>query len=277
MCIDRSVKAMGKRAITTNSTAFIPMDIQVLVAGEQHLAFAQEICDLMEQAALARGTGIAKRKPEYLQQKMRDGKAIIAFVDQQVAGFCYIETWGHGQYVANSGLIVSPEFRNLGLAKRIKERAFELSRQKYPEAKLFGITTSLAVMKINSDLGYKPVTFSELTTDEVFWQGCQSCRNYDILTRNEHKLCLCTGMLHDPAQDEKRKKAAQDQESALKERWERYKEHLRRRRGNKLLQSIKENLRRRDKPETSRTPHPLPQSRLRATLSEVKRRVVGDQ
>lgn len=256
------------------------MDIQVQVADEQHLAYAQEICELMEQAALARGTGIAKREPEYLQQKMRDGKAIIALVGQQVAGFCYIETWGHGQYVANSGLIVSPEFRNLGLAKRIKEKAFELSRQKYPEAKLFGITTSLAVMKINSDLGYKPVTFSELTTDEVFWQGCQSCRNYDILTRNEHKLCLCTGMLHDPAQDERRKKAAQDQESALKERWERYKEHLRRRRGNKLLQSIKENLRLRDKPNAQKPSKTQAPNRLRATLSEVKRRVeavISDQ
>ena len=256
------------------------MDIHVQVAGDQHIHFAQEICDLMEQAALARGTGIAKRKPEYLQQKMRDGKAIIALGDGQVAGFCYIETWGHGQYVANSGLIVSPAFRNLGLAKRIKEKAFELSRHKYPEAKLFGITTSLAVMKINSDLGYKPVTFSELTTDEVFWQGCQSCRNYDILTRNEHKLCLCTGMLYDPAQDKKRKKAAQDQESALKERWERYKEHLRRRRGNKLLQSIKDNLRRRDKPSAQKPAKTQPHSRLRATLSEVKRRVglvISDQ
>jgi GNAT superfamily N-acetyltransferase len=256
------------------------MDIQVQVAGAQHVSFAQEICDLMEQAAQARGTGIAKRKPEYIQQKMSDGKAIIALVDQQVAGFCYIETWGHGQYVANSGLIVSPEFRNLGLAKRIKEKAFELSRQKYPEARLFGITTSLAVMKINSDLGYKPVTFSELTTDEVFWQGCQSCRNYDILTRNEHKLCLCTGMLYDPARDEKRKKAAQDQESALKDRWERYKEHLRRRRGNKLLQSIKDNLLRRDKPNAKKDPKAQGQSRLQATLSEVRRRVgmaVSDQ
>jgi hypothetical protein len=249
------------------------MDILVQVAGEQHIPFAQEICDLMEQAALARGTGIAKRKPEYLQKKMSEGKAVIAFCDGKVAGFCYIETWGHGQYVANSGLIVSPAFRNLGMAKRIKEKAFELSRQKYPEAKLFGITTSLAVMKINSDLGYKPVTFSELTTDEVFWQGCQSCRNYDILTRNEHKLCLCTGMLYDATQEEKRKKAAQDQELALKDRWGRYKEHLRRRRGNKLLQSIKENLRLLDKPAKAQPASASPKKSLRATLSEVRRRV----
>ena len=224
------------------------MDIEILVAGEDHLDYAQEICDLMQEAAKARGTGIAKREPAYVQQKMREGKAIIALGEGKVAGFCYIETWGHEQYVANSGLIVSPDFRNQGLAKRIKQRAFELSREKYPEAKLFGITTSLAVMKINSELGYRPVTFSELTTDEVFWKGCQSCRNYDILTRNERKLCLCTGMLFDPAQKKKKSdEAAVSQENALKDRWERYKDHLRRRRGNKLLQSIRENLQRGEK------------------------------
>ena len=69
-------------------------------------------------------------------------------------------------------------------------------------AKIFGITTSLAVMRINSELGYKPVTFSELTSDESFWKGCQSCPNYDILTRNKRNNCLCTGMLYDPKQRE---------------------------------------------------------------------------
>lgn len=224
---------------------------------------------MMEQAARARGTGIAKRKPEYLQKKMIEGKAIIALGEGRVAGFCYIETWGHGQYVANSGLIVSPDFRKLGLAKRIKEAAFDLSRKKYPDAKLFGITTSLAVMKINSDLGYKPVTFSELTTDEVFWQGCKSCRNYDILTRNNHKLCLCTGMLFDPDREEQRKKAAEDQENALKDRWERYKDHLRRRGGNKILQAIRDNLRRKEKPSQSSEM----KKRLRNPLSNGSRKV----
>ena len=254
------------------------MDIDVQVAQDQHLEHAQAICDMMEQAAQARGTGIAKRKPEYIQQKIREGKAVIATsADGQVAGFCYIETWGHDQYVANSGLIVSPDFRNLGLAKRIKQKAFELSRKKYPNAKLFGITTSLAVMKINSELGYRPVTFSELTTDEVFWSGCQSCRNYDILTRNERKLCLCTGMLYDPNHEEKKRSQAdqekQQYEAALKERWERYKEHLRRRSGNKILQKIKENLRVKDK-TTSKAPKasgkPQSKSLLRATMDLVR-------
>jgi len=223
------------------------MDVKVLIADERHLPYAQAICDLMAEAAKARGTGIAKRKPSYIEQKMKEEKAIIAMAGDQVAGFCYIETWSHNEYVANSGLIVNPDFRNLGLAKRIKKKAFELSRQKFPEAKLFGITTSLAVMKINSELGYRPVTFSELTTDDVFWQGCQSCPNFDILTRNERKLCLCTGMLHDPNEEARKIKATQDQEKALKSRWERYKDHLRGRNSNKLLVSIKENLRRKDR------------------------------
>ena len=170
----------------------------VQVAKQEHIAYAEEICALIEDAAKQRGTGIAKREPEYIRGKIRDGKAVIALCEQDLAGFCYIETWSHGKYVANSGLIVSSKYRKSGLARRIKKRAFELSREKYPEAKLFGITTSLAVMKINSDLGYKPVTFSELTTDEEFWKGCQSCPNYDILTRTQRKMCLCTGMLADP-------------------------------------------------------------------------------
>ncbi|MFK7925136.1 MAG: GNAT family N-acetyltransferase, partial [Bacteroidia bacterium] len=165
------------------------MKFDVLVAGEQHYPYASEICMVIEEAAKSRGTGIAKRQPAYILGKMEEGKAIIALQDGNLAGFCYIETWDHHRYVANSGLIVAPDYRKHGLAKKIKAKAFELSRQKYPEAKLFGITTSLAVMKINSELGYKPVTFSELTTDDSFWKGCQSCPNYDVLTRNDRKLC----------------------------------------------------------------------------------------
>jgi GNAT superfamily N-acetyltransferase len=188
-----------------------PMDIIIQVAGPEHFSYAEAICVLIEEAARARGTGIAKRKPEYIQQKIEQGKAIIALHGDEVAGFCYIETWSHGKYVANSGLIVAPAYRKMGLAKRIKRRAFQLSREKYPDAKLFGITTSLAVMKINSELGYKPVTFSELTTDDVFWQGCQSCPNFDVLTRMERKMCLCTGMLYDPEQEERKGTGASDE------------------------------------------------------------------
>lgn len=153
----------------------------------------------MEASAAARGTGIAKRSPEYIEQKIDEGKAVIAITDQnEWVGFCYIETWSHGSYVANSGLIVAPPFRKSGVAKGIKKRIFELSREKYPESKIFGLTTGLAVMKINSDLGYEPVTYSELTQDEAFWAGCKSCVNYDILMSKERKNCMCTAMLYDP-------------------------------------------------------------------------------
>lgn len=185
-------------------------EFSITVAGPQHFTYAEDICRLIESAARARGTGIAKREPEYVRRKMEEGKAVIALGGEKLAGFCYIETWSHGKYVANSGLIVAPDFRKMGLAKEIKRRIFELSREKYPEAKIFGITTSLAVMKINSDLGYKPVTFSELTTDDVFWEGCRSCPNFDVLTRTDRTMCLCTGMLYDPEEEKKKKRERPD-------------------------------------------------------------------
>jgi hypothetical protein len=171
------------------------MQINILVAQPQHAVYAQAICDLIEESAKARGTGIAKREPAYVEEKIRSGKAVIALVDGRIAGFSYIETWEHGKYVANSGLIVNPAFRRHGLARRIKAAVFALSRKKYPEARVFGITTSLPVMKINHDLGYRPVTFSELTQDDAFWAGCKTCPNYDILERNDRRMCLCTAMM----------------------------------------------------------------------------------
>ena len=179
-------------------------DFDILVANAQHVDYAPQICDEMAESAKARGTGIAQRSPEYVANKMLEGKAVIALHKEGTwAGFCYIETWSHGDFVANSGLIVSPQFRKVGLAKAIKHKIFELSRTKYPEAKLFGLTTGLAVMKINNELGYGPVTYSELTQDEDFWKGCKSCVNYDILTSKERKNCMCTAMLFDPAEKQK--------------------------------------------------------------------------
>lgn len=177
-------------------------DFDVLIAMPEHVAYADEICNEMDQSAKERGTGIAKRSPEYIKEKMNQGKAVIAVTkDGQWAGFSYIESWGHDNFVANSGLIIAPKFRKLGLAKAIKIKTFELSRTKFPTAKLFGLTTGLAVMKINSDIGYRPVTFSELTKDEAFWKGCQSCVNFDILQMKERKNCLCTAMIFDPTID----------------------------------------------------------------------------
>ena len=179
-------------------------DFDIQVATAQHVDYAPIICDEMAESAKARGTGIAQRSPEYVANKMLEGKAVIAlYKDGTWAGFCYIETWSHGDFVANSGLIVAPDYRKVGLAKAIKHKIFELSRSKYPEAKLFGLTTGLAVMKINSELGYEPVTYSELTQDEEFWKGCRSCVNYDILTSKERKNCMCTAMLFDPVEKQK--------------------------------------------------------------------------
>ena len=169
------------------------------VSSEKHLVYVEEIRNEMEDSAKKRGTGIAKRSSEYLGKKISEGNSIIAIDENGTwAGFCYIETWTNGEYVANSGLIVSPQFRNVGLATQIKERIFELSREKYPNAKIFGLTTGLAVMKINSNLGYKPVIYSDLTQDEQFWNGCKNCVNYVILMMKERKNCLCTAMLFVP-------------------------------------------------------------------------------
>ncbi|MHA7131473.1 GNAT family N-acetyltransferase [Algoriphagus namhaensis] len=179
-------------------------DIQfkILVADSSHKVFAKTITDEMEESAKARGTGIAKRTPEYIETKMEEGKAVIALTEDGTwAGFCYIEAWGHGKYVANSGLIVSPPFRKYGLAKRIKKEIFNLSRKKYPDSKIFGLTTGAAVMKINSRLGYIPVSYSDLTDDEQFWKGCQSCVNYEILMAKKRENCICTAMLFDPQAD----------------------------------------------------------------------------
>ena len=172
-------------------------------SNDQH--FADTITTEMEESAKARGTGIAKRSPLYIKKKMEEGKAVIAHLsDGTWVGFCYIEAWEHDKYVANSGLIVSPAFRKTGVATEIKRKIFALSREKYPHAKIFGLTTGLAVMKINSDLGYEPVTYSELTNDEEFWKGCQSCVNYEILMSKGRKNCLCTAMLYDPVEAAKK-------------------------------------------------------------------------
>ncbi len=175
-------------------------NIIVRIANSSDADFAEVITSEMEESAKARGTGIAKRSIAYIIEKMIEGKAVIALTTDNVwVGFCYIEAWGHDAFVANSGLIVAPEFRKSGVAKHIKKKIFQLSRHKYPNSKIFGLTTGLAVMKINSDLGYEPVTYSELTQDETFWAGCKSCVNYETLMSKERKNCFCTAMLYDPA------------------------------------------------------------------------------
>lgn len=190
--------------------------------------YAKRITDEMESSAKARGTGIAKRTPEYVATKMLEDKAVIAVTTTgQWVGFCYIEAWQHGEFVANSGLIVAPEYRKTGIAKKIKKRIFDLSREKYPNSKIFGLTTGLAVMRINSELGYEPVTYSELTKDEEFWTGCKSCVNFDILMGKDRKNCMCTAMLFDPADhyEPKETKEYFEQNSKLFERLQQLKQN----------------------------------------------------
>lgn len=177
-----------------------PSKIEVLVASEEHVGYVDEILDTINRAAKVRGTGIAKRSPAYVKQKMLEHKAVVALYEGQFAGFSYIESWSNKEFVANSGLIVADKFRGLGLATRIKRRIFQLSREMFPQAKIFSLTTGAAVMKMNFELGYRPVTFDELTTDAAFWRGCESCVNFDILQRNGGHKCLCTGLLYDPAE-----------------------------------------------------------------------------
>ena len=188
------------------------MNVIIHVADSSHIQYAQPICDLIYISAQARGTGIAKRSADYIEEKIRSGKAVIALDGDVLVGFAYIETWSHRRFVANSGLIVNPDYRGQGFARKIKRRVFELSRKLYPNAKIFSITTGLAVMKMNSELGFKPVTFSELTDDKEFWKGCRGCQNFDILQRNDYKMCLCTGLLYESNQEEPKKEKVRQAE-----------------------------------------------------------------
>ena len=174
------------------------MEIDVMIADESHEKYIDTILDTIESAAQVRGTGIAQRSHEYVSQKMKEGKAIIALSGEEFAGFSYIESWGNKRFVATSGLIVVEQFRKRGLAKRIKHAAFQLARLRWPKAKLFSLTSGSAVMKLNTELGYFPVTFADLTDDESFWRGCSGCINHDVLIRTKRRYCICTAMLFDP-------------------------------------------------------------------------------
>ena len=175
-------------------------DIEVKVASKEDEKYVDFILKTIEDAAKVRGTGIAKRTHEYLATKMREAKAVIALCGDKFAGFSYIETWGNKQYVTTSGLIVHPDFRGIGLSKRIKDLTFTLARTRWPHAKIFSLTSGAAVMRMNTQLGYKPVTFADLTDDEAFWRGCEGCVNVDVLHRTGRKYCICTAMLYDPTE-----------------------------------------------------------------------------
>ncbi len=179
--------------------------IIVRPAAAADMIYAKEIADEMESSAITRGSGIAKRSPQSICEKILAGKAVIAVTnDDKLVGFQYLEVWEEGKFVSNSGLIVSPKYRKAGVATAIKRKIFQLSRDRYPNAFIFSITSGLPIMKLNTDLGFEPVTYSEITKDEHFWEGCKSCVNYDILTGKKKCNCLCTAMLFDPAKVKER-------------------------------------------------------------------------
>lgn len=173
-------------------------DIQVMVAEAEHEVYVDTIIDTIREAARRRGTGIAERTHEYVATKMREGKAILALHGEKFVGFSYIETWGNKHYVTTSGLIVHPDYQGLGVAKRIKDYTFTLARLRWPHAKIFSLTSGDAVMKMNTALGFVPVSFNQLTDDDAFWHGCKGCINHDILEAKNRKFCVCTGMLWNP-------------------------------------------------------------------------------
>ncbi len=175
-------------------------EIEVMVADKKHEKYVDTILETISEAAKVRGTGIVRRSQDYISTKMREAKAVIALQGDRFAGFSYIETWGNKEYVTTSGLIVHPDFRGQGVAKRIKDMTFTLARIRWPKAKIFSLTSGAAVMLMNTQLGYKPVTFADLTDDEAFWRGCDGCVNVDILKRTNRRYCICTGMLFDPAE-----------------------------------------------------------------------------
>ncbi|WP_423735549.1 N-acetyltransferase family protein [Chitinophaga caseinilytica] len=180
-----------------------PVIFEVRTATLADARFASLIAETISTSAKARGTGIAGRTPEMVRGKIAQGKAVIALTaDGEWAGFAYIETWEGGKFVSNSGLIVRPEFRGMGVAAAVKQAVFQLSRQLYPNAGIISITTSAAVMKLNSRLGFRPVSFAEITQDDAFWEGCRSCANHGILSAKERRVCFCTALLYDPAENE---------------------------------------------------------------------------
>ncbi len=185
-------------------------NIKIIQAEKKHLSYVTEISQMIYLETLNKGIGLARRSQEYLSDKIKTAKSVIALDGEIVVGFCYIESWGHKKFVANSGLIIHKRYRKNGLAKAIKRKAFEISRNRFPSAKIFGLTTNLAVMMINSDLQYRPVTFSMLTNDSEFWEACRTCPNYDIFQRTGGKNCLCTAMVFDPKRKNQNNRISED-------------------------------------------------------------------
>ena len=177
------------------------MNLLIKAGDKGDLKFVNEIVELIEKESQVIGAGFAVRTPEYIEDKIRNGLSVVACdrFSGEFIGFIYLETWQHNKYVANSGLVVAEKFRGKGVGTKLKQKAFELSRKLFSDAKLLDLTTSLAVIKINSELGYEPVEYADLTSDDDFWMECETCMYYDVLVRTRRSNCLCEAMLYDPA------------------------------------------------------------------------------
>jgi len=157
-----------------------------------HASLISKTIELTNQNA---DNGICKRSASFLQQKILEGDAVIAVTKQNKwVGFIYLQKW-NDDFVSCCALIVHARYRNEKIAWQLKQKAVDLAKRKYPNAKLFGLTTAAAVMKINSRLGYIPVTYDQITGDQNFWNACKTCPNYQILKSKGQRNCLCTAML----------------------------------------------------------------------------------
>ena len=173
--------------------------IDVMVADASHEVYVDKILDTIREAAKVRGTGIAERTHEYVATKMKEGKAIIALCGDDFAGFTYIEIMGKQAICSNLRSDSTSRLPGIGTGKTHQDRLLsDWHAYVGRKLKIFSLTSGAAVMKMNTELGYVPVTFNELTDDESFWKGCEGCINHDILVAKNRKFCICTAMLYDP-------------------------------------------------------------------------------
>src|SRR5262249_18612440 len=115
-------------------------EIIIRIANERDIQYTEIIIEQIAES-VKENTGICKRSAELINQKIKEGNAVIAVsTNFEWAGFCYIQEWDNGKFVSSCGLIVSPHCRKTNVARKIKEKIFELAVQKYPSSKLFGLT-----------------------------------------------------------------------------------------------------------------------------------------
>lgn len=174
-------------------------EVRILPATTEHLRYVPAIVQLIEDASNEPGAALAKRSAEYVTSKIEHGFAVIALTeDDKVVGFQCLSPWEGDKFVSHSALVVHPNFRRQGLSREIKGQIVELTRKKFPEAIMFGITLSPSVMSLNTAHGFRPVGYDSLTKDDAFWKGCETCPYHDVLLKMQRTVCLCTALRLDP-------------------------------------------------------------------------------